>query len=175
LRLAITPTSSPRPDRPLRLRGTGRGHYLLCMENRADRVKSASTTTGRFFLEIAAAILVGAGVPLLWVWIGSLIQGSRGSQGVEASTAVAIMVGILITYVVILVIAGAIQARNQDPDEKRPPTRYPWNRSMRDEPYRPGTSKLTPIEAVFVGTAIVASIAMMIWFFTFAGSPLPSP
>ena len=28
--------------------------------------------------------------------------------------------------------------------------------------------------AVFVGTAIVASIAMLIWFFAFAGSPLPS-
>jgi hypothetical protein len=27
---------------------------------------------------------------------------------------------------------------------------------------------------VFVGTAVVASIAMLIWFFGFAGSPLPS-
>ena len=45
---------------------------------------------------------------------------------------------------------------------------------MRDEPYRPGSDKLSPVEAVFVGTAIVASIAMMIWFFAFAGSPLPS-
>lgn len=144
------------------------------MEQRANRVKTASTKTGRFFVEIGAAIFVGAGVPLFWVWIGSLIQGSRGSQGVEASTAVAIMVGIVITYVVILLIAGAIQSRGQDPEERRPPTRYPWNRSMRDEPYRPGTGKLSPVEAVFVGTAVVASIAMMIWFFAFAGSPLPS-
>ena len=45
---------------------------------------------------------------------------------------------------------------------------------MRDEPYRPGTSKLTPVEAVFVGTAVVASIAMVIWFFALAGSPLPT-
>ena len=140
----------------------------------SNRVAKASTTTGRLFLEITAAILIGAGVPLLWVWIGSLIQGSRGSQGVEASTAVLMIVGILITYVVILLIAGAIQARSDGPAEERPPTRYPWNRSMRDEPYRPGTSKLSPVEAVFVGTAIVASIAMMIWFFAFAGSPLPT-
>jgi hypothetical protein len=27
---------------------------------------------------------------------------------------------------------------------------------------------------VFVGTAIVASVAMLIWFFAFAGSPLPT-
>jgi hypothetical protein len=30
------------------------------------------------------------------------------------------------------------------------------------------------VEAVFVGTAVVASIGMMIWFLAFAGSPLPT-
>jgi hypothetical protein len=139
-----------------------------------SRVKRASGKTGRFFLEIAAAVAVGAGVPLLWVWIGSQIQGSRGAQSVEASTAVIMVVGILVSYVVVLFIASAIQARSQDEVEVQRPTRYPWLRSMRDEPYRPGTQKLSPVEAVFVGTAIVASIAMMIWFFAFAGSPLPS-
>jgi amino acid transporter len=128
---------------------------------------------GRFLLEVAAAVVVGAGVPLLWVWIGSLIQSSRGASNVEPATAVVMVVGILITYVIVLLIAAAIQGRGEEP-EQRPPPRYPWNRSMRDEPYRPGTSKLSPVEAVFVGTAVVASIAMMIWFFAFAGSPLPA-
>jgi hypothetical protein len=128
---------------------------------------------GRFVLEVGAAILVGAGVPLLWVWIGSLIQSSRGASNVEPTTAVVIVIGILITYVVVLVIASAIQGRGGEQDQS-PPPRYPWNRSMRDEPYRPGTGKLSPVEAVFVGTAVVASIAMLIWFFAFAGSPLPA-
>ena len=131
-----------------------------------ERVKSASGRTGRFVLEIVAAIVVGAGVPLFWIWIGSVIQGSRGAQGVEASTAI-----VLVSYAVILIVAGAIQGRNQ---ASRPPTRYPWNRSMRDEPYRPGAGKLSPVEAVFVGTVIVASVAMLVWFFAFAGNPLPS-
>ena len=139
-----------------------------------SRVRRASGKTGRFFAEIAAAAVVGAGVPLFWIWIGSLIQSSRGAQKVEASTALVMVVGIIVSYVLVLIIAGAIQARNADEDEGRGPTRYPWLRSMRDEPYRPGTQKLSPVEAVFVGTAIVASIAMLIWFFAFAGSPLPS-
>ena len=130
-------------------------------------------TTSRFVLEIAAAVLIGAGVPLLWIWIGSLIQSSRGADHVEGTTAAIIFVGIVATYVIVLMIAGAIQARGQAAEEKAP-VRYPWNRSMRDEPYRPGTNKLSPVEAVFVGTAIVASIAMLIWFFAFAGSPLPT-
>ena len=138
-----------------------------------SKLKRASGKTGRFVVEIAAAAVIGAGVPLAWIWIGSLIQSSRGAQQVEGSTAAILFVGILGTYVLILMIAGAIQARSENGDE-RAPTRYPWNRSMRDEPYRPGTQKLSPVEAVFVGTAVVASIGMLIWFFAFAGSPLPT-
>jgi hypothetical protein len=138
----------------------------------ANRVKAASGKTGRVVLEIVAAIVVGAGVPLFWIWLGSQIQGSRGAQSVEASTAIIMVLGILISYTVVLLIAGMIQGRTET--ERRPPTRYPWLRSMRDEPYRPGEGKLSPVEAVFVGTAIVASIAMLIWFFAFAGNPLPS-
>jgi hypothetical protein len=142
-------------------------------ESDESKIKRASGKTGRFVLEIAAAVVIGAGVPLLWIWIGSLIQSSRGSQHVEGSTAAILLVGILATYVIVLMIAGAIQARGQAQEEQAP-ARYPWNRSMRDEPYRPGTEKLTPVEAVFVGTAIVASIGMVIWFFALAGSPLPT-
>ena len=144
------------------------------MEEHGDsRLKRAGGTTGRFVLEIVAAVVIGAGVPLFWIWVGSVIQGSRGAQQVEGSTAAILIIGILVSYIVILVIAGAIQGRGSDRSE-RAPTRYPWNRSMRDEPYRPGTSKLTPVEAVFVGTAVVASIAMVVWFFALAGSPLPT-
>lgn len=138
-----------------------------------DRVRRASGKTGRVLVEIAAAAIVGIGVPLLWIWIGSLIQSSRGAQHVEASTAVIMVVGILVSYTVVLIIAGAIQGRGAA-EVRRTPARHPWLRSMRDEPYRPGTSKLSPVEAVFVGTAIVASIAMLVWFFAFAGSPLPT-
>ncbi len=125
-------------------------------------------------MEIGGAIVLGAGIPLFWIWLGSVIQGSRGAQGVESSTAVILIFGIIFSYLVVLLVAGMIQARMLDESERRGPTRYPWLRSMRDEPYRPGTGKLSPVEATFVGTAIVATIAMMIWFFAFAGSPLPT-
>jgi hypothetical protein len=137
-----------------------------------ERVKRASGKTGRFLVEIVAAVFVGVGVPLFWLWLGSQIQGARGATTVETTTAAIMIVGILLSYLVILLIAAAIQAREQG--ARRPPTRYPWMRSMRDEPYRPGGDKLSSVEVVFVGTAVVASIAMLIWFFGFAGSPLPS-
>jgi len=132
-----------------------------------------SRGTARVVAEIAGVIVIGAGVPLLWIWIGSLIQGARGAQTVEAATAAAIIVGIVSTYAVVLFVAGWIQGRGQQA-AGAPPVRYPWNRSMRDAPYRPGTSKLTPIETVFVLTAVIATVAMLIWFFAVAGSPLPN-
>jgi hypothetical protein len=45
---------------------------------------------------------------------------------------------------------------------------------MRDEPYRPGERKLSPIESAFVFAAVVVSGGFMVWFFVFAGSPLPN-
>ena len=40
---------------------------------------------------------------------------------------------------------------------------------------RPDRSSWTPVvvEAVFVGLVVVALIAFAVWFFFFAGSPLP--
>jgi multisubunit Na+/H+ antiporter MnhC subunit len=121
---------------------------------------------------IVLALGIGLGVPLLWVWIGSKLQGAGGDT-VSSSTAAIIFAGIVVTYLFLLFLAGWIQARGQT-QQDRAPTRYPWNRSMRDEPYRPGEKKLSPIESAFVFTAVVVSGGFMLWFFVFAGSPLPN-
>jgi hypothetical protein len=127
-------------------------------------------------LKLAVAIVlalgIGLGVPLLWVWIGSKLQGA-GADTVSSSTAAIIFAGIVVSYLVLLFIAGWIQGRGQA-QEVRPPTRHPWNRSMRDEPYRPGEKKLSPIESAFVFTTVVVTGGFMLWFFVFAGSPLPN-
>ena len=94
------------------------------------RFRRASGKTGRFLVEIVAAIFVGIGVPLFWIWLGSQIQGARGvSTTVETTTAAIMIVGILATYLVILIIAGAIQAREQG--ARRPPTRSSRSASTR--------------------------------------------
>jgi multisubunit Na+/H+ antiporter MnhC subunit len=126
----------------------------------------------RLAIAIVLALGIGLGVPLLWVWIGSKLQGA-GSDSVNSSTAAIIFAGIVVTYLFLLFIAGWIQSRGESGDD-RPPPRYPWNRSMRDEPYRPGEKKLSPIESAFVFTTVVVSVAFMLWFFVLAGSPLPN-
>jgi hypothetical protein len=47
-----------------------------------------------------------------------------------------------------------------------------WNRSFREDAHpQPRTD---PIEVAFVVIAVLAVIAFEIWFFFFAGSPLPN-
>ena len=131
----------------------------------------------RFVLIGAGALLVGFGVPLAWIWLGSKLQGTTGESRINASTAAVVFVGIVFTYIGLLTIFGWLQNRffgDQPREGSRPaPARHPWNRSMRDEPYRPGERALSPLETLFVATAIVVSVAFMLWFFLFAGSPLP--
>ena len=125
----------------------------------------------------AGAVLVGFGVPLAWIWIGSKLQGATGESTINASTAAVVFVGIVFTYLGLLILLGWLQSRfGEAPGERAGPgpSRHPWNRSMRDEPYRPGERELTPLETLFVTTAVVVSIAFMLWFFIFAGSPLPN-
>jgi hypothetical protein len=134
--------------------------------------------TAQLVLTVVGALAMGFGVPLAWVWIGSKIQGTTGDSSVDSGTAAVMLVGIVFTYIAILLVAGWTQNRlrtdEDEAGEAPKPVRHPWNRSARDEPYRPGERKLTPVEAIFVTTAILASVAFLAWFFLLAGSPLPN-
>ena len=146
------------------------------MADSEDSTRESERGRGiRLAIAIVLALGVGLAVPLLWVWIGSKLQGG-GAETVDSSTAAIIFAGIVLSYLGLLFGAGWIVARGEarEEDERRPPTRYPWNRSMRDEPYRPGEKRLSPIESAFVFTTVVVTAAFMLWFFVFAGSPLPS-
>jgi hypothetical protein len=121
---------------------------------------------------VVAAAVIGFGVPLLWVWIGSMLQGDDGVSSVSFVVAVAVMAGIITTYVMAMLFGAWIQDRvAHSPDEV---TRAPWLRSMRDTPYRSSASKLGPLERVFVVTTLLVSGAFWVWFLFFAGSSLPN-
>jgi hypothetical protein len=61
-----------------------------------------------------------------------------------------------------------------DPGEERARvTRRSWNRSFSDGP-RPEDQQIDPIERLFIVVAVLGIIAFEIWFFFYAGDPLPS-
>ncbi len=130
--------------------------------------------TGSTAFTLIGALLIGFGVPLLWIFIASQFYGKTGA--VNGPVAVFIGTGILVTYYGLLLIASWIRGRllARQAGARQRGARDPWNRSMRDTPYKPGHERSDPVERLFVATAIVSMIAFLIWFAFFAGAPFPT-
>ncbi len=127
--------------------------------------------TGSTAFTLVGALLIGFGVPLFWIYVASQFYGKTGA--VNGPVAVFIGTGILVSYYGLLLIASWVRARLLKREMGRP-ARDPWNRSMRDTPYKPGQERSDPVERLFVATAIVSMIAFLIWFAFFAGAPFPN-
>ncbi|HET9105201.1 MAG TPA: hypothetical protein VFN55_17760 [Solirubrobacteraceae bacterium] len=101
------------------------------------------------------SLVLWVGTPLLWLWVGSQIQGSTGSLGTALG---AMFVGVVLTVTAV----AAVLAKLSDV--------YRSNRigrGMND----PGHVVL---EAVLVVSAGLTLIVFVVWFFFFAGaSPVP--
>jgi hypothetical protein len=136
-------------------------------------IRRALVGTGSTAFTVIGALLIGFGVPLFWIYIASHVYGKTGA--VNGPVAVFIGTGILVSYYGLLLIASWIRGRllRREPGGGRG-ARDPWNRSMRDTPYKPGHQRSDPIERLFVATAIVSLIAFLIWFAFFAGAPFPN-
>jgi hypothetical protein len=129
--------------------------------------------TGSTAFTLVGAVVIGFGVPLFWIFIGSQFYGKTGA--VNGPVAAFIGTGILVSYYGLLLIASWVRARLlRRHAEVGRGSRASWNRSMRDTPYRPGHERSDPVERLFVATAIVSLIGFLVWFAFFAGAPFPN-
>jgi hypothetical protein len=95
------------------------------------------------------------GTPLLWLWVGSQVQGSTASLGAALGTA---FIGVVGTITVLAVVLAKLS------------NAYRANSLARghDDPGH------VVLESVLVVSAAVTLTAFVIWFFFFAGaSPVP--
>lgn len=114
---------------------------------------------------VAGVLMLGVGVPLLWVFIASKL--SDTFLKVPLLPLFVMVTGLFISYLLI----AAVVARFDKERAEMGPTRMSWNRSLSAE--RNPESKTTQWERVFITTCIVMTILFEIWFFVFAGSSLP--
>jgi hypothetical protein len=122
---------------------------------------------------LVVAVVVAGGIPLAWIWIASQLAGTK--KDLTPSLAILITVGILLSYWVALVVGATLRSRGISAEEQRARVRrMSWNRSFRDEPRRAADDESDPVERLFVIVALLGLVAFEIWFFFFAGSPLPS-
>jgi hypothetical protein len=123
-----------------------------------------------FLAMLLAAFSLWTAIPLSWVYIASKLSETQfPSGGPYAVVAVGIVVSILF-------VAWLIGRLNNlyiriTGTNRLHPIRPGWLKSMRDT--APVSQSVTVVEAVLMGSVMLAALALTLWFFLLAGSPLP--
>ena len=103
---------------------------------------------------LGAGLVLWIGVPVLWLYIGSQIQGSTGSIGTALGV---MMVGVVVSILLIVPLLGWLNRKHLELREAR----------------GLDTHGATALEAVMTVSVAVAVVAFCVWFFLIAG-PGPS-
>ena len=135
--------------------------------HRAGRALAASLV---FLAMLLAAFSLWTAIPLSWVYIGSKVSETQFPSGGPYAV---VAVGIVIS---ILFVAWLIGRLNNlyiriTGTNRLAPIRPTWLKSMRDT--APMTGSVTVVEAVLMASVMLAALALALWFFLLAGSPLP--
>ncbi len=121
------------------------------------------------FLRVAIAVLavvVGLGVPVMWVWIGSQIQETTAPSW----TAFAVVhVGMIFTLLLIAGVVSFFADRSRQTHTDRPD----WMRGMTEQRRVDSISDVHPLELIIFGAVFIDVIVFFVWFFAFADPGTP--
>jgi hypothetical protein len=127
--------------------------------------------SGVFVVMLLAALALWTAIPVGWIWIGSKVSTTQfPAEGPYAVVAV----GIIVTIVLDAWAIGRLNALyvRITGTNRLAPMRPSWLKSMRDTGGTPGTT--TVVEAVLMGSVLLAGLVFIAWFFLLAGSPIPN-
>jgi hypothetical protein len=124
-----------------------------------------------FVAMLLAAFSLWTAIPLSWVYIASKVSHTQfPSSGPYA----VVIVGVLAS---VLFVAWLIGRLNNlyiriTGTNRLEPMRPTWLKSMRDT--GPAQNSVTVVEAVLMSSVMLAAVALTVWFFLLAGSPIPN-
>jgi hypothetical protein len=132
------------------------------------RLKRAAMAAATAFL----AINLWTGAPLLALWVGSQAVGATALSMQAVFVVVIVLAALLFPMVLALArLNSAYNVLTERPEGER---RLSWLRSMNTQQERSGAeTSLSALERIVMTTVYVAVIALLVWFFFLAGSPLP--
>jgi hypothetical protein len=126
---------------------------------------------------VVAVMVVGAVsmwtvIPFGWIWIGSKVSDTQQPSGGPYLVVFAGIVVSICAMAWILSRLNRVYARLTG--STRLPGRYlpAWRKSLSDE--RTSLRGPNVLEAVILASVLLAGLAMAVWFFLIAGSPLPN-
>jgi multisubunit Na+/H+ antiporter MnhB subunit len=125
-----------------------------------------------FVVMLLAALSLWTAIPLGWIWIGSKMA---ETQFPAAGPYAVVAVGIVLTILLDAWLIGRLNALYVliTGTNRLAPMRPSWLKSMRDTGGARGTAT-TVVEAVMMGSVLLAVLVFVGWFFLLAGSPLPN-
>ena len=124
-----------------------------------------------FVVMLFAALALWTAIPLGWIWIGSKVATTQfPAEGPYAVVAI----GIIVTIVLDSWLIGRLNILyvRITGTNRLTPMRPTWLKSMRDTGGPAGTT--TVVEAVLMGSVLLAGLVFVGWFFLLAGSPIPN-
>jgi hypothetical protein len=119
-----------------------------------------------------AALSLWTAVPLGWIYIGSKLCQTQFPTAVPYAVVAA---GVTASILIITWLIGRLNGLyvSITDTSSMAPVRPPWLNSIGDTSSTVGPT--TVIEAVLMSSALIAALALMVWFFLLANSPPPSP
>jgi DNA-binding transcriptional regulator YbjK len=122
-----------------------------------------------FTAMLIAALSLWTILPLTWVYIGSKVS---PTQFPKEGPYVVVIVGLIASIVLVAWLISRLNRlyMNVTGTNRLAPMRPSWMRSMRDTASPVGTT--TVVEAVLMGSVLLATLALTVWFFVLAGSPI---
>lgn len=132
---------------------------------------SRANSVGAFLIAavmLLAALSLWTVIPLAWLWIGSQVA---ETQFPSVGPYAVVFIGVLISILIVSWILGRLNDAylRLTGSQTVEPIRLGWMKSLRESATaRPPTL----LEAVIVGSVLIACVALAVWFFTLAGSPV---
>jgi hypothetical protein len=124
-----------------------------------------------FVSMLMAALSLWTAIPLSWIYIASKVSHTQFPSGGPYFVVAA---GIILSIFFVAWLIGRLNRLyiQITGTNRLAPMRPAWLKSMRDTSSAPGTT--TVVEAVLMGSVLLAALSLTVWFFLLAGSPIPN-
>jgi hypothetical protein len=124
-----------------------------------------------FLAMLLAAFALWTAIPLSWVYIGSKVSTTQFPSGGPYAV---VAIGIVLSILFVAWLIGRLNSLyiRITGTNRLAPIRPVWLKSMRDTGGL--QSSVTVVEAVLMGSVMLAALALTVWFFLLAGSPIPN-
>ena len=115
---------------------------------------------------VVVGLVIGIGVPALWIWIGSHVQDSTAPSW---TALVVVHVGLIFTFLLIASFFSFWIARSRAQGKSR----ADWMQGMSEDRRVDSISDIHPLELIIFLAVFIDVVAFIVWFFAFGDPGTP--